>query len=412
MKKTRNLMSALREQDDNKQKTNWLFNIAHEHQIKDDLILGGTVLLAWGAKQILLPTFMLTTPVLFTITTMATTITGYRYLNSLWKRVLRKNKESTGSLIGLAVLANLLTGGILTALSAVWLLNLSQYWHLKISRAQTQATKQADDPQKPASKWTYQQYLVAIPKVTAWVVLGYQLWSVLFVYLPILLSPFIDIISFLQISSYGPLLFILAYIGLVLGGMSQIPLGVVAGFVFGSILGAAYALVGVVIAAGLGYVIGRFLGQDILDNLQDKSLLRRYMAYLHENPLETVIILNISLIPMGLVSYLAGFVQLDILPFIVGTTLVLAPKIIFLSFLGASFQGQNLRQIFSVDPEILRLGLIIVVGAMVWRFIKKRLSPRDDLIKALTSDTVIKEKLNHVSTSTIIQTEARGTTTP
>ena len=180
------------------------------------------------------------------------------------------------------------------------------------------------------------------------------------------------LIDFFSASFYGPLLFILIYTLRPLLLFPATLLTIAAGFVFGPILGVVLIVIGSNASAMLAYVVGRFFGQGLLSEGQAGGIVQRYTTRLRENSFETVFLLRLLFVPYDLVNYLAGFLRIRWVPFIVATALGALPGTLAFTLFGASIERFD-GGIPSINPWVLVASVaLFLVSLGLSRLIKRR----------------------------------------
>ncbi|MEM7352022.1 MAG: cation-translocating P-type ATPase [Acidobacteriota bacterium] len=104
----------------------------HQHDdpatYRRKLWIGGSVLGAIGLKRLVFGAGALaSSPVLFSVSAMATIVTGWTYLRGALRPLTSNSGVSTDTLIGSATVASLLLRENITGLTVIWLLNLGEY---------------------------------------------------------------------------------------------------------------------------------------------------------------------------------------------------------------------------------------------------------------------------------------------
>ncbi len=180
------------------------------------------------------------------------------------------------------------------------------------------------------------------------------------------------LIDFFSASFYGPLLFILIYTLRPLLFFPATLLTIAAGFVFGPVFGVLLVVIGSNASALLAYVVGRFFGQGLLREGQAGGIVQRYTTRLREQSFETVFVLRLLFAPYDLVNYLAGFLRVPWVPFIVATALGALPGTLAFTLFGASIERFD-GGIPALNPWVLAASVaLFLVSLALSRIIKRR----------------------------------------
>lgn len=182
-----------------------------------------------------------------------------------------------------------------------------------------------------------------------------------------------QLIDLLRANRFGPLLFIAIYTvrPLILFPATVLTLG--AGLVFGPVFGIIYTIIGSNLSAMVAFVVGRFLGEGLLDGERTKGIVQRYTDRLRNNSFETVLIMRFIFVPYDLVNYVCGVLQIDWKAFLVATAIGSIPGTIAIVLAGASIQGDLSQGLPSFDPRVFGVSVVLlVVSLAISRYAKRR----------------------------------------
>ncbi len=148
-----------------------------------------------------------------------------------------------------------------------------------------------------------------------------------------------QMIGLLRSNMFGPLLFIAIYTlrPLILFPATVLTLG--AGLVFGPVLGVLYTIIGSNMSAMLAFVVGRFLGDGLLDGERTQGIVQSYANRLRRNSFQTVLIMRFILLPYDLVNYLCGVLQIDWKAYLLATIIGSLPATVAVVLAGSSIKG-------------------------------------------------------------------------
>lgn len=351
-----------------------LQNHSHNDTLTRDLSLGGAVLLGVGAKQLLLPALSLSHPLLLAVTVPTTLVTGRRYLGSLWSAATDKGPINAEVLAGAATLTAVASGGTVTALAGVGMLNLGNYFTQirSANRPVEEEERESNDPSPPPA-WPHSFTYYAMPASLA---VGGLIFAPHFISLMpsagFLLAITNQLVAFLRTTPYAPLLYMGAQ-ALRPPFFSAALLTIAGGLLFGPYWGVFYALTGAMASAMIGYVIGRYLGQRVsAHDGESQEIMQRYAENMRQHPFESVLTMRVLFLPYDLVNYLAGALQIEWPPFILATLLGSIPGTISFVLLGASVEGNLLRGVATLNPTTLAAsGIIFVSSLAISRYLKQ-----------------------------------------
>lgn len=171
---------------------------------------------------------------------------------------------------------------------------------------------------------------------------------------------------------WGPLIYILLYSIRPLILFPSTILTLAGGFLFGPVLGVLYTIVASNTSATIAFLVGQYFGQGIIKEGSSSNFIQRYAERMRENSFATIIVMRFIFLPYDLVNYLAGFLRIRWIPFMLATLLGSIPGTIAFILAGASFERFE-GGVPKLNPATLAASIIIFIGSLLLsRFFKKR----------------------------------------
>lgn len=160
---------------------------------------------------------------------------------------------------------------------------------------------------------------------------------------------------------YAPIVYVLVY---ALGCMVALPASIfviAAGFIWGWLLGGAYAMVGGTLGAIVSYFVGRFIGEGLLERFGRVGQLVRKQVD-HAGFKSLLLLRNVPGIPFAVLNYGAGVAGVRFRDYFFATVIGIAPsKFVFTYCADALFNGS-----MSEGDAFKRLAVVcLLVVAMV-----------------------------------------------
>jgi uncharacterized membrane protein YdjX (TVP38/TMEM64 family) len=143
------------------------------------------------------------------------------------------------------------------------------------------------------------------------------------------------------------------------------------GALFGPLSGAGYTLAAALLAAAIGFGIGRLLGRDFVAERVRGRLARLDHWFARQTVLGVVTVRLLPVGGFGLVSYGYGTTGARLLPYLVGSVLAAAPSAFGYAAIGAAVSNPSSINWFAAAPA----GLGLVATAIIltrWRLAHRR----------------------------------------
>ncbi|MCG8338900.1 MAG: TVP38/TMEM64 family protein [Proteobacteria bacterium] len=165
-------------------------------------------------------------------------------------------------------------------------------------------------------------------------------------------------------SVMAPLAYILVYIIRPLILFPATLLTALSGALFGPIWGIAYTIIGENLSANVSFIVGRYFGKDIMENLIRRNKVIPVLdRRIYENQFMSILILRLIYMPFDVVGFMAGFRNLRQLDFALGTFFGIMPGLVTFVLLGSSF----------TDPKnLVFTGIAFLIGIAISFFLKMR----------------------------------------
>ena len=178
---------------------------------------------------------------------------------------------------------------------------------------------------------------------------------------------------FLRENPFGPLLFLAIFLIRPLLFYPNSVLMVLAGFLYGPLLGLLLGLIGETMTAMAAFGIGLHFGAGLFQTQRSQTKLGQYTEALKHNGFQTVLIMRLLMFNVDLISYPAGILHVNWLSFLGATilgSLIGTPAYILA---GASIEGDFTGQLPDLDPLLSSVAAILFVGSLViaW-FVRRR----------------------------------------
>ena len=167
-------------------------------------------------------------------------------------------------------------------------------------------------------------------------------------------------LNFLRQGISGPLLYIALHTLRPLIFFPASVLTIVGGLLFGLTGGTVYSVVGTTLAALLAHVVGHYFGHQLLDPRESGGFVERYAWRMRHHSFETVLILRLLLAPFDFVSYLAGLLQIDWRPYLLGTVLGSLPSLLSLVLMGVAGGVDWQSGKFTINPWLVAGSLVLM----------------------------------------------------
>lgn len=169
--------------------------------------------------------------------------------------------------------------------------------------------------------------------------------------------------TWFRAQGWGPLLFLLLYSLQPLVFFPTFVMTILAGMLYGPVVGMIIAVLGMNGAASVSYATGRFMGAEVLQDASNAQV-QKYMHQLRSNTFETLLTLHLLYVPFDLLSYIAGAMRVRWRPFAIATILGTIPSGLAYVLLGNSFGPleQMAAGNLDVNYPLLITSLLLAVG--------------------------------------------------
>jgi uncharacterized membrane protein YdjX (TVP38/TMEM64 family) len=181
-----------------------------------------------------------------------------------------------------------------------------------------------------------------------------------------------QMLNFMKNGMWGVLIYIFIYAVRPLILFPATLLSLASGFVFGPFLGVLYTIIASNISSTIAYFVGRFFGEGLIKDDGSDGWVQQYARRMRENSFETIMIMRFIFLPYDLVSYLAGFLKIKFIPFILATALGSIPGTIAIVGFGASIETFD-GSIPTLNPVTLIFSVLLLIASIALsRVFKKR----------------------------------------
>jgi uncharacterized membrane protein YdjX (TVP38/TMEM64 family) len=233
----------------------------------------------------------------------------------------------------------------------------------EINNHTTEIMPQANWIQKHAQKITALIFWLALIGTYQWYVTANQLSPLQVVQ---------QLLGFLKNGLWGVIIYIVLYAIRPLILFPSTILTLAGGFVFGPFLGVIYTIIASNISSTIAFYVGRFFGEGLLKDDGSDGFIQRYAQRMRENSFETVMVMRFIFLPYDAVSYLAGFLRIKYLPFILATALGSIPGTIAFVGFGASIESFD-GALPKLNPVTLGFSVVVfIVSIALSRIFKKQ----------------------------------------
>lgn len=196
-------------------------------------------------------------------------------------------------------------------------------------------------------------------------------------------------LAWVQTNPLAPLIYIGIYALRSLTFFSSILLTLAGGFLFGPVWGILYTVIGANLSATVAFLVGRYLGQGLLDSGAASSWIQRYAHRMRKNSFEIVLIMRFLFLPYDLVNYLSGFLRIGYWPFLTATAVGSIPGTIAFVLMGASLSPAALADMVqtgelpTLDWRLLLVSTVLfIVSIGLSQYIRRRESTAATVMKA------------------------------
>jgi uncharacterized membrane protein YdjX (TVP38/TMEM64 family) len=145
-----------------------------------------------------------------------------------------------------------------------------------------------------------------------------------------------------------------------------------AGAIFGPLEGAAYALGAALLAAALGFAVGRLLGRDFVAERVRGRLARLDGWFARQSVFGVITVRLLPIAGFGLVSYGYGTTGARVLPFLAGSVIASAPTAFGYAAIGAAVSTPGHVNWYAAAPASLGLITSVVIVTRWWRAERQR----------------------------------------
>ncbi|MCT4595095.1 MAG: TVP38/TMEM64 family protein [Anaeromicrobium sp.] len=173
-------------------------------------------------------------------------------------------------------------------------------------------------------------------------------------------------------NSLGPIVYILIFIGACLFFFPAPPFVILAGVIFGPLMGTLWTAVGALIADGTAFLVARYGARGIISKIGNKNeKFRKIDEGVKEQGLRILIITRlIPVFPYMIQSYAYGLTNMKFSSYILVSWICTIPGIMAFTFMGGAIgSGGSLSKIFMY----LAVGAILFVGiSLIPRYVVKK----------------------------------------
>ncbi|HEY4317306.1 MAG TPA: VTT domain-containing protein [Herbaspirillum sp.] len=163
----------------------------------------------------------------------------------------------------------------------------------------------------------------------------------------------------LQAMPFTPLIVVAAF---VIAGTLMVPVTLliaVSGVVFGPFYGAVYSLVGTMLCAAFGFVLGAWLGRETLRQLLGHRINRLSQRVARRGIMAMTVLRLLPVAPFTVVNVMAGASQLQMRDYMVGTLLGMTPGIV-LTVIFSHNLAEAVRH-----PSLAAVGVLVLVTLLL-----------------------------------------------
>lgn len=145
-----------------------------------------------------------------------------------------------------------------------------------------------------------------------------------------------------------------------------------AGAIFGPLEGAAYALGAALVAAAIGFTVGRLLGREFVAERVRGRLARLDGWFARQSVFGVVTVRLLPIAGFGLVSYGYGTTGARVLPFLAGSVIASAPTAVGYAAIGSAVSSPGHINWYAAAPASLGLIASVVLIHQWWRAERRR----------------------------------------
>ena len=150
------------------------------------------------------------------------------------------------------------------------------------------------------------------------------------------------------------------------------------GFIYGSVLGTLYSVVGILLGSMVVFGLGRWFGLPLLKLVIPEKAFEKF-GFLLNHPKTELVILLLFLIPgspKDILTYIAGLTPVRPLHFFVAAMVARFPGILLSSYIGAHVESKAYGPV--IVASVIALGLF-VVGVLLQDRVMRRFKARKDV---------------------------------
>ncbi len=138
---------------------------------------------------------------------------------------------------------------------------------------------------------------------------------------------------------------------------------VVAGYLFGPVLGAIYSYLGNVIGSMIAFFLAQKFGRPFVEKIVSHRLITRYDRFFAKTRKYLMFLYMLPIVPVDILSFIAGFSSMSWKRFLVIVIVGFIPNTLILASFGDFLEGLNL-----VVSVFYFLIFLVIFGLLVWLF--------------------------------------------
>jgi len=177
-------------------------------------------------------------------------------------------------------------------------------------------------------------------------------------------------------SSITPILFIISYVIMSMLFLPTLPLNILAGVLWGALLGGIYSLVALSISTTITFFLTRYLAHEYIQRYFTHKYWKWIMNNVNESGWKIVAFTRVNpIFPTSLLNYFYGLTSIKYSHYILASVIFLLPLVLAFSYLGSSIGNAVVNdEVNNIIYNLMKFSGIVVFIAIINLFIKKWLS--------------------------------------